>query len=297
MTFEIRIKKPFSFVDVMKTHGWFQLPPFYWLEQEKELRWAVRVGRSPQLVRLRPAKDKAGLARVLCEVDNPAIQDIIEQKFRYIFNLHLDLHEFYDLCNQEPLLAQVPQRGIGRLMRAESLFEDVFKSICGTNVQWKQAVKMIHNIAVLGDVVPGTEYHLFPTPQQVLAAGENFLRTVGRVGYRSSYLMDLAARFDTGEEKAEIVQNGGLPAAELKKYFLSFKGIGKTTAHYLMALYGHFDEMAVDSLVLNYMSATHFNGATPTETQVKQFYDRFGSWRYLAYWMEFIINKGWNPDG
>ncbi len=63
-----------------------------------------------------------------------------------------------------------------------------------------------------------------------------------------------------------------------------------------MALYGHFDELAIDSLVVKYMTEQHFDGVKPTDRQINDFYDRFGAWRYLAYWMEFIVNEGWSPD-
>ena len=155
---------------------------------------------------------------------------------------------------------------------------------------------MVRNIALLGDVAPGTEFYIFPSPQQVLDAGEDFLKDNGRVGYRSSYLIDLAKRFAEGEPQAALAEAGEMSAVELKKYLLSFKGIGKTTAHYLMALYGHFEDMSVDSLVLNYMTTKHFDGVTPTEKQVVQFYEKYGRWRYLIYWMEFVVNEGWNPN-
>lgn len=296
MTFDIRIKKPFSFIAAMKTHGWFQLPPYYWHEEAGELLWVVRMNDAVTPVRIRPLRETKVSSWVQFDIDEPAAQNVVEQKFRYIMNLDLDLSGFYQLCREDGVLAQAPERGIGRLMRAESLYEDVFKSICGTNVQWKQAVKMIHNIAQLGDAVAGTDYHLFPSARQILDAGESFLKEKGRVGYRSSYLVDLAERFAKGEADAAAAERGEMSPGELKKYFLSFKGIGKTTAHYLLALYGHFEEMAVDSLVLKYMSQRHFNGIVPTERQVADFYERYGRWRYLAYWMEFIINEGWNPD-
>jgi len=296
MTFDFKIRKPFSFIAAMKTHGWFQLPPFYWNEEAGELVWAVRLNGAVSPVRIKPLRETKAYARLRFDIDDPAAQEIVEQKFSYIMNLDLDLAEFYQLCREDGVLAQVPQRGIGRLMRAESLYEDIFKSICGANVRWKQAVKMIHNIAQLGDVAAGTDFHVFPTAVQVLETGELFLKEKGRVGYRSGYLIDLAQRFANGEADAAAVENGEMNADELKKYFLSFKGIGKTTAHYLLALHGHFEEMSVDSLVIKYMSQRHFNGVAPSEKEVLQFYHHYGRWRYLAYWMEFIINEGWNPD-
>ena len=296
MMFDVKIKKPFSFIAAMKTHGWFQLPPFYWNEKAGELLWIMRLKGAVSPVRIKPLRETKTHAWLQFKLDDSSAQKVVEYKFRYIMNIDLDLSGFYQLCGQDGVLAHAPERGIGRLMRAESLYEDVFKSICGTNIQWKQAVKMIHNIAQLGDVAAGTNYHLFPSPQQVLNAGESYLKEKGRVGYRSGYLINLADRFVKGEADAAAAENGEMSPMELKKYFLSFKGIGKTTAHYLMALYGHFEEMSVDSLVLKYMAQRHFNGVVPTEKQGVSVYERYGRWRHLADWMEFIINEGWTPD-
>ena len=300
MTFSYEIPKPFSFEATVKTHGWFQLVPFYWDDQENTFRWAVRHGsKQPVLVKICENTNHSGKF-IKLQFDTSSSGDkareLIIQKFRHVFNLDIDLSDFYKICVRYPILKKVPQLGMGRIMRSESVFEDVFKSICGTNVQWKQAVTMINKIAVLGTKVPGTDYRIFPTPEQILAAGEHFLKDTGRVGYRSGYLIELCDRFRHSDPELPEIKNNSLSFDELNKYFLSFKGIGKVTARYLCALYGKYDELAVDSLVISYMTKTHFNGNKPTTRQVEEFYEEFGSWKYLAYWMEFIINKGWNPD-
>lgn len=298
-SFSYNITIPFNLEATLKTHGWFQLTPFYWDDKSKILNWAVKINEKPIWVTVRQVNAENNSTplqfAVYPENSDPDEKTIIN-KFRHIFNLDLDLGEFYKISAKYPLLDQVKKRGMGRLMRAGSVYEDIFKSICGTNVQWKQAVKMINNIAQLGEPVTGTEYRIFPGPKVVLNAGEKFLKDVGRVGYRSSYLIELCQRFIDGESEALAVENGEKTGIELYKYFLGFKGIGKTTARYLSALYGYFEDMAVDSLVLSYMAKTHFSGEKPTEKQVEEFYAKFGRWRYLAYWMEFIIAGGWSPD-
>jgi len=298
-SFVYNIPPPFNLEATLKTHGWFQLAPFYWDDKSKILNWAVKINEKPIWVTVRQGEADGNSTplqfAVHIESSDPDEKEIIG-KFRHIFNLDLDLGEFYKISAKYPLLDQVKKRGIGRLMRAGSVYEDIFKSICGTNVQWKQAVKMINNIAQLGEPAPGTEYRIFPGPKVVLNAGEKFLKDVGRVGYRSSYLIELCQRFADGESEALAVENGEKTGIELYQYFLGFKGIGKTTARYLSALYGYFEDMAVDSLVISYMTKTHFGGEKPTEKQVEEFYAKFGRWRYLAYWMEFIIAGGWSPD-
>jgi 3-methyladenine DNA glycosylase/8-oxoguanine DNA glycosylase len=300
MYFEQTYPQPFNLKAVIKTHGWFQLVPFYWEEETASLRWAIRLeNSSPILIVLKeeiPTKEFARIVFETTEILAQDQQDIILQKFQHIFNINVDLADFYKICSQNDILKKVEPRGMGRLMRSESVYEDVFKSICGTNIQWKQAVKVINTISQIGDVVPGTDFHVFPTPKQILQKGENWLKDVGRVGYRSGYLVDLCERFENDPYLGQSAENGTIVSKDLLKYFVDFKGIGKVTARYLAALYGYFGEMAIDSLVISFMSQTHFNGETPTNKQIEEFYAKFGEWKYLAYWMEFMISEGWNPD-
>jgi len=291
---------PFSLAATVKTHGWFQLAPFHWDNAAQTLHWAMQTDEQPPfVVTIREGEQlKPVGARLDLQISrsDAAVHKVITDKVKHVFNLDLDLREFYRISEHYPILNRVQGKGMGRLMRTESVYEDVFKSICGTNVQWKQAVTMINNIARLGSPAPGTELRIFPGPQQVLQAGEQFLKDIGRVGYRSSYLIALCEHFTKPDPLQTPVENGELSYPELNKYFLGFKGIGQVTARYLCALYGRFDELAVDSLVIFYMTKTHFNGVRPEVKQIEDFYAEFGRWKYLAYWMEFILNEGWNPD-
>jgi 3-methyladenine DNA glycosylase/8-oxoguanine DNA glycosylase len=296
----IDILQPFNFESVVKTHGWFQLVPFYWDNQGKALYWAVRLDHlNPTLIKITSTGKSHKKVRITFESQNSlnrTKQSILLKKFSHIFNLDLDLHEFYEICSNDSFLKQVCQRGMGRLMRCESVYEDIFKSICGTNVQWKQAVRMINTIAQIGEPVPGTDYRIFPDAAKILKYGETFLKDVGRVGYRSGYLISLCERILKDEPVIHQIEKGEIKGKDLVHFFQSFKGIGQVTARYLAALYGSFENMAVDSLVLTFMSKAHFQGVKPTVKQVEDYYSKYGTWRYLIYWMEFILAEGWNPD-
>ena len=296
MTIDMKIAKPFDLCAMLKSHGWFQLPPFYWDERTKLLRWATAIDDRPLLLTL-SAEDAADEQRLFISGEfSPAAEELIRGRVRHILNLDLDLTDFYRRCASHPVLRHTSERGIGRLMRCETIYEDVFKSICGTNVQWRQAVKMISNIASIGHAVDGTDYRLFPTPPQIVAAGENYLKEVGRVGYRSRYLTALSERCLAADPQQMISVVSRLSARECRDFFAGFMGIGKVTARYLAALYGHFDELAIDSLVVNYMREHYFDGKTPSDGEIRAVYAPFDQWQYLAYWMEFIINEGWMPN-
>ncbi|MDZ7370837.1 MAG: hypothetical protein ONB12_06695 [candidate division KSB1 bacterium] len=287
------VPTPYNWETSLKTHGWFQLPPFYWCEKEKALYWATAPEGRPVLLCVKASADKGMQMLVVTGDFNDAAP--VLRRLRRILNIDLELNEFYELCRQHSFLAEVPVRGLGRIMRCETVYEDLFKGICGTNVQWNQAVRMIRAIAEIGEPVEGGSYRLFPTPRQILDAGGSFLKQVGRVGYRSRYLLDLAARFVDVDLEEMTKQVEAMDGAECRRYFESFAGIGKVTARYLAALYGHFDELAVDSLVINFLARHRFGGRTPTAKEVEQLYAPFSKWSYLAYWMEFILNEGWTP--
>jgi len=298
MIFHFSVPQPFILENVLKSHGWFQLVPFYWDNENKTLKWIILLTQKAVLLRIKQ-KDENTSSELLFETDHQLSdrdQNNVINRFRRIFNLELDLEDFYKKCRDHPILHKTFDYGLGRLIRSESVFEDIFKSICGTNVQWKQAVKMINAIGAAGPAVPGTKYTGFPLPETILNRGEDFLKETARVGYRSRYLMALCKRFTSGESEAKRAENGDMNRDELKNYFLSFDGIGPITTNYLMALYGYYEEIGVDSFVISYMSRAHFNGRKPSAQQVQDFYADFGCWRFLAYWMEMIIMNGWNPD-
>ncbi|MDZ7315820.1 MAG: hypothetical protein ONA69_05070 [candidate division KSB1 bacterium] len=286
------VPQPYNWEASLKSHGWFQLPPFYWREEEKTLYWATAPEGRPVLLCVKAADEKIKGLEITGDFSDAAP---VLGRMRRILNLDLELTEFYELCRQHSFLAEVPVRGLGRIMRCETVYEDLFKGICGMNVQWNQAVRMIRAIAAIGDPVEGGSYRLFPTPRQILDAGESFLKQVGRVGYRSRYLIDLAVRFSDVDLEEMTKQVEAMDGADCRRYFESFAGIGHVTARYLAALYGHFDEPAVDSLVINFLARHRFGGRTPTAKEVVQLYAPFGKWSYLAYWMEFILNDGWIP--
>jgi 3-methyladenine DNA glycosylase/8-oxoguanine DNA glycosylase len=291
---KIPIAVPFHLEAVVKTHGWFQLAPFYWHEPERVLRWVTPVDGTPRLIGIQ--QEVKGEVLLSSRRLSPRQWLEVQRRFRYVFNLELDLKPFYRICKNDRVLHGIRRYGMGRIMRSESIFEDVFKSICGTNVQWNQAVKMVHAVAQLGPVIPGTVFHQFPDAATVLKAGEKYLLQNGRVGYRSRYLLALCERILAGDKEVQRVERGMVHGPELLSFFGGFMGIGKITARYLAALYGYFGELAVDSMVYTYMAESHFNGQRPTEKQVQDHYAAYGEWRFLAYWMEFITRQGWVPS-
>ena len=296
----LRAPAGFGFLPTVYSHGWFQCPPFYWDADEKLLRRVVRDAsghptvlriRAPgrRAVEIRTETDSSSSDRPLSNAD----RTLLRWKVRHILQLDQDISGFHELCRRHEHLAAVPEIGAGRFLRCPTVWEELGKAICGTNVQWSQAVRMISLIAELGESTGS--YHAWPTPDRVLEVGESELRERCRVGYRAPYIVELARGLSEGSIDLGPIERGELERAELRKAFLEVKGIGPATADYLMILNGFADRLSIDSAVYAYVTNRHFSGRRPTAAEIEALYEPYGEWRALAYWFEALQEWWWGP--
>ena len=289
----------FRFLPVIYSHGWFQCPPYHWDSETNTLTRVLRLSAG-DLVVFTLQESAPGTLVVGSSGDvSQAQRAEIDSAIAHILSFGVDFAPFYSLCRGHETLERAKRMGAGRLMRCPNLWEEMSKAICGTNVQWKQAVSMITKMAELGDAIdhPGGQLHAWPTPERVVAAGSRRLRDHCRVGYRADYLVDLADSFATGRLDAGPVETGELTEDEARKFFMSAKGIRKATTAYLMNLNGYFSEISIDSAVYNFTSKKYFNGRKPKDAEIIALYEDFGEWKALAYWLDSVISAWWSASG
>jgi len=205
-----------------------------------------------------------------------------------MFRLDEDLTEFYALCRQRGGAWTRITNGLGRLLRSPSVFEDVVKTICTTNIQWGGTVRMVQGLVnACGAFYPGdADKRAFPTPQVIAAqAPDTFAGTV-RLGYRADYVHTLAARVASGEVDLEAWQDAAIPTPDLKKDLLDIKGVGNYAAATLLMLLGRYDELAVDTAFRRFVSRKYFDGQPPSDREAQAVYEDWGRWKYLAYWFD-----------
>ena len=192
-------------VDLWRTimsHGVADLPPNRIDEEARTLETTVAVPRGrPQTVIVREGRGgKAALTGTAGKRSEAVLDGV-----RHILRIDEDLSEFYALAAEDPDLLWVTQ-GAGRLMRSQTVYEDVVKTICTTNTAWSGTVRMVSAIVEhLGEPAAGAPPdspfgRAFPSPAAMAAAPESFYRDVARSGYRGAYLRSLAAvgRFRRG---------------------------------------------------------------------------------------------------
>jgi 3-methyladenine DNA glycosylase/8-oxoguanine DNA glycosylase len=303
----LSVKKPFGLFATVVCHGWYQTLPFRWDHARKTLERAesLRDGRVFLLEISEERSSRANHRDVVVKVTGEGARDpgvAAEMARRTTVMLHLDedLRGFYALCAKREELRAARRAGAGRVMRASSLWEDVVKTILGTNVVWKQAVVMINRLAQLGDVCPARpDLRAWPSPGQIARAGDRFLRDTVRAGYRSPYIMELARRQKSGDIDLDAVeaQARDMHADELYRTLVGIKGIGKSSAHYLTNLLGHYDHISVDSATYAYAKRELFRGRRPTEAQIRKKFAEFGRWQSLVYWFgRWTLKEQWWED-
>lgn len=291
----------FSLKSTALSHGWHECSPISWSEGGGCFQVIERQG--DRVFRVSTAQRVAGGRRgpslnVTIDTDTgdgrPIEDTVVEPilgRLRVTLGLDRDLSEFYALCGEHPALSVIPRIGAGRLIRSASMTENILKALCSTNVNWTQAVKMINRLGQLG---PNLRHFrslaAWPTPREILRAGQTYLKEVCRLGYRTDSILKFCRDVcDGGFEPDSLDALAADPAVssdEIVAQLRSIDGIGPSSANYLLGFLGRHDRLSIDSVTFAHVAATHTKGRKPTRKQIERIYAPFGKWKNLICWSE-----------
>ena len=135
--------EPVDFRRTALSHGLTSVVPFAVDEGGHALRAVVRLlERSPRVVELRSGSANACQVSVggssLDAGERRALETVLER----MLALDTDLTAFYELSATDPLLSWAPA-GAGRIVRSQTVFEDVIRTICTTNCAFSATRRMI----------------------------------------------------------------------------------------------------------------------------------------------------------
>lgn len=268
------------------SHGLATLPPFELNEAGRTYTATVRTARGA--VRTVVLRDgRAGHARV--EVVGRPVAGL-EESIRHVLRLDEDLSAFYGLVRDDPDLAWAAADGAGRLLRGQTVFEDVVKTICTTNCSWAGTVRMTAALVEhLGDPAPGGR-RAFPTPAALAGADEAFYRDVARAGYRGAYLRSLAASVASGALDLEDLAAPDLSDEEVERRLLALPGVGPYAAAHVMMLVGRYRPLVLDSWTRPTYAALAGRRAVPDRAILRRF-SRYGRFAGLAFWL--VLTRRW----
>ena len=284
MKFTLAARKPFNFSSVIKSHGWYQLAPFYLDEEPNTLHYLMQLanGRVVEL-KLRDAVD--GIVVETDKLDRAERKEVVE-KVNWMFGLDLDFTHFYRASRREPKLAHVKKRSLGRVLRSPTFFEDVVKTILTTNTLWGATKNMTRKLVDrFGASLAGEpEKRAFPSPASIAASSPEVLKESVRVGYRAPAIHQLAVRVKNGQLDLESLKTSTLPTLELRKQLMTINGVGPYAAANLLMLLGRHDFIPIDSYALKMVSHEWYDGKSITAKEVEKQFQKWGEFKGLAFW-------------
>jgi N-glycosylase/DNA lyase len=288
-------------VDLRRTitsHGFAELPPMRLDEEHHVLETTVRIpGGAPRRVRVGPGPRGRAAVTVLGRSPSPKQADAIAAAVGHVLRLDADLSSFYRLAAEDPDVAWVAA-GAGRMLRSQTVFEDVVKTICTTNCSWALTVKMVSAlVSELGDPAVGAPREplarAFPTPETMAARPESFYREVVRSGYRAPHLASLARSVASGERDLERLARATpeeLPDEEVERELLAIPGIGPYAAAHVMMTLGRHSRLILDSWSRPKYARLVGKRAVSDAAILRRF-RRYGGSAGLAFWM--FVTRDW----
>lgn len=285
----------FDFWRTVRSHGWYDLPPFAADAGSQQLERVLRLADGTAVLCLTALTGR----RITCRLTSstplsPAHRREAITQIRTCFRLDEDFSVFHRETRRHPHCRWIAASGAGRLLRAPTVFEDIVKMICTTNCSWALTVIMATNLVeAFGDRCGDGRYS-FPTPSALAGATERELRTQVRAGYRAPYLLRLAEEVAAGRRDVESWRSSPFPSHHLFDELRTIRGVGPYAAGNMLKLLGRYDYLALDSWVRGRYAALHAGGRHVSDRTIERKYRDYGPWRGLVFWLE--MTRSWHEE-
>jgi len=290
---------------VVRSHGWYDLPPFSWKGEEGRLEFVFLDGDSPIKVEVSAPRDalvvRAGRPALrggsfTFEDETPQLmpsrplvpRSRLVSVVTRVLDLSADLSAFHALCRERASegFGWIAERGAGRILRAPTLFEDAVKVLATTNCTWGLTKVMIGNlIARFG------RRGAFPGAAFVAGLGAHEIEAL-KFGYRAPYLAAFAERVASGKLDLARWEDPSRPDAEVEKEIRAEKGFGPYAADTLGRLLGRHGKLGLDSWSRRKVAEIRFRGRPVKDARVERTYSSFGPKAGLAFWLD--VTRDWH---
>ena len=270
--------RAFDFVKLVRAHGWVFLAPFQW-DEAGLLSRPLRLPRGGSAVVRISVRNRGGKSLVTIRPSTAALtqadRESIRAQVRRMLCLDLDFSEFHRLCADDALLKFVSTTRCGGLLRAPTAFEDLVKTVCTTNCDWRNTKRMCEQLCAL-------DGGGFPTPELLLQFSARRLASKVSLGYRTDTVCSLARLSAAGKLPLDEWAARG-EYEQVRAALRAVRGVGPYSINHMLVLLGWYGDIPVDSEVLRYLRQTHFSGAPASPDEAVQPYERYGRYRFLAY--------------
>lgn len=304
---DVQVPEPFDLVLVVRSHGWYDLPPWRWDEARQVLGRPLRLD-SGRTIYAEVAPAERGLAfRAFAEGRLSAAES---REARALLGTCLalddDLAPFRAVAaglevrraagtgGDLPDLRWALARGAGRLLRSPTVFEDAVKTLCTTNCTWALTRVMVANLCEkLGELAP-LGARTFPTAAAIAARDERFYRDELRVGYRAPFLGALARAAVDGTLDLEALRAAPLPTDAVAERISALAGFGPYATEHLLRLLGRHGHLALDSWTRPKLARLRGKRRVPKDATLRRWYAPYGEYAGLAMWLE--VTADWHGE-
>ncbi len=304
----MQVTEPFDLVLTVRSHGWYDLPPWRWDAARSVLGRPLRLHGGRTVFAEVAASEPRGLTfRAVAEGRLPSAEAReARAAVETCLALDEDLGPFRALAlelerrraaglgrgRDLPDLRWALARGAGRLLRSPTVFEDAVKTLCTTNCSWALTRVMVARLCdLLGEPAPlGTR--TFPTAAAMAARDERFYRDEVRAGYRAPFLLALARGAAGGSLDLESLRDSPLPTEELAQRISVLRGFGPYATEHLLRLLGRHGHLALDSWTRAKLARLRRKRRPPADRTLRRWYAPYGDFAGLAMWLE--VTADWH---
>lgn len=294
-TITVSVRIPFNFHSALNSHGWVDLLPNI---HNPVIPSFSRVEETPSgnVVLMNVSAEGMGEEQIV-NISVSTFHKLGSQDKEYLaaavshmLRLDEDFSEFYDLCKIKGGVWNGIRKGIGSLLRSPSVFEDLVKVICTTNVQWSGTKRMVKELvdAFGRPFSENPDQKIFPSPSSIATIPFDEFRQKVRLGYRADYVYRLAKQFVNGGLNSSDFLAMDTLTGEIQKKLLAIKGIGNYAAASMLMLLGRYDYIPVDTVFRQFITEKYFKDRPFNLPEALAIYDDWGKWKYLAYWFDMI---------
>lgn len=304
----MQVPEPFDLVLTVRSHGWYDLPPWRWDESRRVLGRPLRLGGARTAYAEVAEGERGRLAFRAIAQGRLAAAEAREARAQLATCLSLD----EDLAPFRAVAAELERRraagkgrdlpdlrwalarGAGRLLRSPTVYEDAVKTLCTTNCSWSLTRSMVTRLCeTLGEPAP-LGARTFPTPEAMAGKDERFYRDEIRAGYRAPFLLALARGVAGGALDLEALRRSPLDTDALARRVSALQGFGPYATEHLLRLLGRHDHLALDSWTRPKLARLRGKRRPPADRTLRRWFAPYGKWAGLAMWLE--VTADWHGD-
>ena len=287
---KIKPTKPFAFDPTFHKPDHFTSGDNYW---EPNVRWQTWnwCGKCLGI----KFSNNGTLANPLVEIKiyakdklSPDFVGSLIEEIKYLFNLNLDLSDFYKTFRKDKILAPILKKWRGmRPGHPSSLYEYLIIGVVLQNAPVRRSIQMFK--ALLENYgtpleFDGKELRCFWSPGRLQSVSENDLRAL-KLGYRAKSIKKISDYFVQGsvDERKLRKQDREAQMKELLKLY----GVGPATIWYLLFdVFHHWDFFNhISPWEQKIYSKLFFNRSPENPVPVKKllkYFERYGKYKQLA---------------